>query len=101
MKEKIAEWLLVIQGFRKFIICLLVLLVSIVFRTKALLSGSEFVDLAKAVTLAFMGTNSMEGLFSVVKEHLAARREAGNLLQTPKDKSDDEDVEIVPAGDSK
>ena len=103
MKEKIAEWLVVIQGFRKFLICLLTLVISVVFRTKSLLSGGEFVDLTKATVLAFMGTNSMEGLFAVVKDHLAARRAAGSVLDTPKDKPDDsdEEVSLAPTGDSK
>ena len=97
MKEKVAEFFVLLQGFRKFIVALLILLVSIVFRIKGLLSGVEFVDLSKAITLGFFGTNSMEGLFSVVKEHLQARRDAGNVaVPPPTDKEEDEEVEIQP-----
>lgn len=104
MKEKLAEWLLVIQGYRKFLIALLIIVVSIVFRSNNLLSGVEFVDLVKSIGLGFLGTNSAEGLISVLKEHLSARRDAGNLLAPPGDKSkqtEDEEVEIIPAGDAK
>lgn len=105
MKEKLAEFLITIQGFRKFIVALLVILVSIVFRTKSLLNGVEFVDLVKAVTLGFLGTNSVEGITAVIKDHLAQRREAGNVLVPPPSaptKSEDEEVDIVAAaGDGK
>lgn len=103
MKERVAEFFLLLQGFRKFLICLLVLVVAIIFRAKSLVSGGEFVDLAKAVTLGFFGTNSMEGLFSVVKEHLQTRKEGAGVLVTPKDHAaePDDEVTIVPTGDSK
>ena len=100
MKEKIAQFYELLFGFRKFIVALLVLTVSIIFRTKSLLSGGEFVDLAKSVTLGFFGTNTVEGIISVVKDHLAARKEAGNVLAPPPEKSDpDEDVTLVIPGD--
>lgn len=104
MKEKIAELYQLLFGFRKFIITLLVVVVSIIFRTKALLSGGEFVDLVKAVSLGFLGTNSVEGITTVIKEHLAARRAAGSLTTTPPDDKEDEvdpnaNVEIVLPGD--
>jgi hypothetical protein len=106
MKQKIAEFFLILQGFRKFLICLLILLVSIGFRIKGLLGGSEFVDIAKNVTLGFFGSNTAEGLFSVVKEHLQARRDAGSVLDTPKEKPEvkddgDQEVDIAPIGDDK
>lgn len=100
MKEKIAELYALLFGFRKFIVALMVLVVSIIFRVKSLLSGSEFVDLVKAVTLGFFGTNTVEGIVTVVKDHLAARRDAGNLLVPPADKpKPDDDVEVVMPGD--
>jgi hypothetical protein len=99
MKEKIAQVYELLFGFRKFIVALLVLVVSIVFRTKALLSGGEFVDLVKAVTLGFFGCNSVEGILEVVKDHLAARKEAGNVLAPPPEKDGNEDVALVLPGD--
>jgi hypothetical protein len=76
MKQKIAEFFLILQGFRKFLICLLILLVSIGFRIKGLLGGSEF------------------------------RRDAGSVLDTPKEKPEvkddgDQEVDIAPIGDDK
>ena len=100
MKEKFAELYQLLFGFRKFLVALLVLTVSIIFRVKSLLNGVEFVDLVKAVTLGFFGTNTAEGIITVVKDHLAARREAGNVLAPPADKVDpNEEVEVVMPGD--
>ena len=100
MKEKIAELYQLLFGFRKFLVALLVIVVSIVFRAKSLLNGVEFVDLVKAVTLGFFGTNTAEGIITVVKDHLAGRREAGNVLVAPAEKVDpNEDVEVVIPGD--
>lgn len=100
MKEKIAEFYQLLFGFRKFLVALIVIAVSIIFRAKSLLNGVEFVDLVKAVTLGFFGTNTVEGIVTVVKDHLAARRDAGNVLVPPADKpAADDDVEVVIPGD--
>lgn len=99
-----AEFLVTIQGFRKFIICFMVLIVSIIFRVKNLVNGSEWAGITQNVSIGFFGTNSAESLFSIVKEHLALRRAAGSLTTPPKDPSPDdgnEEVELSPAGDSK
>lgn len=101
MKEKIAEFYQLLFGFRKFIVALLVLVVSIVFRSKNLLNGVEFVDLAKSVTLGFFGTNTAEGIIAVVKDHLAARKDAGNVLAPPPEKDPEADVTLVLPGDAK
>jgi len=100
MKEKVAEFLLTIQGFRKFLMCLFVILIATIFRVKSLVSGGEWSDLSKAVAIAFCGTNGLEGITAVVKEHLALRRAAGNVLSPPQATQDD--VELIPSnGDSK
>ena len=103
MKEKIAELYSLLFGFRKFLVAMLVIVISIIFRIKALLSGQEFVDLVKAIALGFFGTNTAEGVITVVKNHLAARRAAGSVLATPDDKPDapapDDDVQLVLPGD--
>lgn len=51
----------------------LLVLVSIIFRVKDLVSGSEMVDLLKATTIAFFGANGVEHIMTVVKDTLAAR----------------------------
>jgi len=97
MKEKVAEFIEILTGFRKFIICLLIFVISIVFRVKGLFSGSETEDLLKSVALGFMGTNSAEGLYKVISEHLAARRAAGSVLTPTQDPTpEDDEVELVP-----
>lgn len=95
MKEKIAEFYQLLFGFRKFIVALMVLIVSITFRCKNLLNGVEFVDLAKSVTLGFFGTNTVEGIVTVVKDHLQQRRDAGNVLVPPTSKSADVSL-VIP-----
>ena len=101
MKEKLAEFLITIQGFRKLTVALLIIIVGIIFRTKGLLNGGEFVDLTKSIGLGFLATNSFEGITAVVKDHLAARKAAGNLLVAPPDAPDSDDVEIVPESSQK
>ena|ERR1700734_2302714 len=100
MKEKLVEFLEVMQGWRKFTVCFFVLFVSIIFRIKNLVNGEEWADVAKAVALGFFGTNSLEGVTEVLKNHLALRRAAGNVLVTPpdttKDTDSDPEVEIAP-----
>lgn len=101
MKEKFAEMYQLLFGFRKFLITLMVLLVSVVFRAKNLLNGVEFVDLTKNVVICFIGANSVEGIVSVVKDHLAKRQAAGDVLAPPPEKvsGPDDEVELILPGD--
>jgi uncharacterized membrane protein len=73
MKQKIAELINVIFGFRKFILMMILYIVGIVFRILGLLSGAEMVDLFKATTIAFMGANGVEHLVTGVKAVMAGR----------------------------
>ncbi len=70
MKEKLAEFLDVIMGFRKLIVMLLVFTISVSFRLKGYLNGDQFTDLLKAVVIAFFGANSVEHFTSMVEQHL-------------------------------
>ena len=70
MKQKLAEFLDAIMGFRKFIAFLLILLISIIFRSISLVDGAQFVDLMKSVTVAFLATNSVEHFTSMVKDYI-------------------------------
>lgn len=103
MKEKYAEFLEVLQGWRKFLMCFFILSVSIVFRLKSLVSGGEWSDLAKTTVVSFCAVNGLEGITTCVKEHLAARRAAGNVLTPTSDPAPEDgnkEVEIEPIGAS-
>jgi hypothetical protein len=103
MKEKLAEWLTVIQGFRKFLITLLVIFIGVVFRVKGFISGSETTDLIKSIGISFIAANNLEGFAAILKDHLAIRRAAGNVLKAPDEPapSTDDEVTLVPTGDQK
>lgn len=98
MKEKVAEFFEVFQGYRKFTVCLFVLVVGIIFRIKNLVNGSEVEDLLKAVSLGFFGSNVGESITTCIKEHLALRRAAGSLTAPPTDPvpAPNDEVEIAP-----
>lgn len=88
MKQKIAEIINIIFGFRKFLLMLILYVVGVIFRIKGYLDGAEMVDLFKSTTLAFMGANGVEHIVTCVKEY-----NAGNVAKALKsDGSDD----IVP-----
>jgi hypothetical protein len=77
MKQKIAEFINVIFGFRKFILMLLVYSIAVIFRLKNLVSGAELVDLLKATTLGFLGANGVEHIVGAVKEFAAKGDDPG------------------------
>lgn len=88
MKQKLAELLNVIFGFRKFILMMILYIVGIIFRIKNLLSGSEMVDLFKSTTIAFMGANGVEHVMSVVKEYINSKGQVTSVQTVPDPKGD-------------
>lgn len=73
MKEKIAELINVVFGFRKFLLLLALYAIAVVFRVKGLLSGDEMVRLIEPTTIAFIGANGVEHIVAAVKDHYAAQ----------------------------
>lgn len=73
MKQRIAELVNIIFGFRKFLILLALYLISIIFRVKGLISGDELVRLIEPTTIAFLGANGVEHIVSAVKDHYSAK----------------------------
>lgn len=59
-----------LNGFRKFTALILVLLTAIVFRISDHITGAEFTDLIKNVSIAFMGVNGLEHLTNTVQQWL-------------------------------
>jgi hypothetical protein len=71
MGQKLAEFLDFLQGFRKFIVMLLLIVVGIVFRLENLISGTDFVTLLQGTAIAFMASNAVENIGSTVKAWIA------------------------------
>lgn len=91
MKQKIAEIINIIFGFRKFLLMLMLYLIGIVFRIKGFVNGAEMVDLFKTTTLAFMGANGVEHIVTCVKEY-----NAGNVAAVL---GNQDQGDIVPPSD--
>jgi hypothetical protein len=62
-----------IQGIRKTLVMLALMVLSSFFLVKGLLTGNNFTDLLKATVLGFLACNSVEHLTSVVKEHINSK----------------------------
>lgn len=74
MKKKLAEWLNILFGFRKFIAWLFLFLVGIIFRVSGLVDGGQFVDLMKNTFMAFVAANGVEHLIDLGKQYVAAAK---------------------------
>jgi len=57
-----------INGFRKFTVMVLLLVTGISFRVTDFITGSEFVELLRYTTVAYMGTNALEHMSKAVVE---------------------------------
>lgn len=93
MRQKLADLINVIFGFRKFLIMLFLYTVGVVFRVKDLISGAELVDLFKATTLAFMGANGVEHLVSVAKDYVNNKSTGDDLIPPADQEADDAKAE--------
>lgn len=83
MKQRLAELVNIIFGFRKFLILLALYLIAIIFRVNGLISGDEMVRLIEPTTIAFLGANGVEHIVSAVKDHYAAKDSGGDDPATP------------------
>ncbi len=99
MKQKLAEWINIIFGFRKFMAWLALFLVGIVFRVKGLIAGAEFVDLIKGTFLGFVAANGVEHIMTTVKGVMDGKAAAQAPQVADTDESnDDKEVEPVVEG---
>lgn len=88
MKQKLAELINIVFGFRKFLLMLAICLIGVIFRIKGLVDGSEMVDLLKTTTLGFFGANGVEHVITCIKEYNAGKAAQGG-----------QDDEVVPTED--
>lgn len=73
MKQKIAEFLNVFFGLRKFLAWFGLFVVGIVFRVENLIDGKQFVDLMTAAFTGFVAGNTTEHLVTVVKGYFDSK----------------------------
>jgi|SRR5581483_751492 len=83
MKQKIADWINVVYGFRKFIAWLALFVVAVVFRLKGLIEGSQFVDLQKSIFMGFVAGNGVEHIMTTVKEYINAKGQLTTVQAQP------------------
>lgn len=91
MKQRIADFIDVIFGLRKFLAWVALFIVAIVFRLSNHVDGAQFVDLVKGTFLAFAAANGVEHLVSVAKQYVDVKTNqtvtpsptAGDDLVTP------------------
>lgn len=93
MKQKFAEIINVIFGFRKFFLMLFVMGVAVLFRIKELINGAEMVDLIKHVAIAFMGANGVEHVVGAVSTYMNNKQ--ASLTEGPADTDESNDEEDV------
>ena len=68
MGARFKNFIGLLNGYRKFTIYLLLIIVSIVFRLTNFINGAEFVDLLKGTGIAFFATNGVEHMAKTVQE---------------------------------
>lgn len=74
LSERAKNVLLFINGFRKFLVMTILIIVGVSFRLTGYLSGVEMVDLLSGVAIAFMSANSVEHLSKSVIEWLKSKK---------------------------
>lgn len=70
MDEKESDIVEVLFGFRKLILMLILVGISISFRLTGFLDGQQFVDLMKATTLGFFTANGFEHASLTVRDYM-------------------------------
>jgi hypothetical protein len=85
VRQKLAELIDIIYGFRKFIAFLLLFVIAIIFRVKSLIDGGQFVDLMKNVALAFFAANGIEHFTEAAKGYFQSKTSPAAPNDLPKD----------------
>lgn len=94
MKQKVAELINIIFGFRKFLLMLALFAVGIIFRVKGYLDGNQFVDLLKSTTISFFAANGVEHIVSTVKSVMGKSEEPPSSLADTDESNDEQEVSL-------
>ena len=73
MKQKMAEFINLMFGFRKTLLVLILYIVGIIFRLRGLIDGAQMVDLFKSITVGFFSANMGEHITSTIKEYVTSK----------------------------
>jgi hypothetical protein len=73
MTQYIINFLNTLQGLRKTMVMLSLILLGAVFRVKGYISGDNMVDLLKGTVIAFFSANGLEHITTTVKEYINAK----------------------------
>jgi hypothetical protein len=70
MTQYIINFLNTLQGLRKTMVMLSLILLGAIFRVKGYISGDNMVDLLKGTVIAFFSANGLEHITTTVKEYI-------------------------------
>lgn len=59
-----------LNGFRKFTVMFMLIVIGTIFLVTKHLNGAEFVELLKYTAIAYMGSNGLEHMTNAVKDFL-------------------------------
>lgn len=71
MNQKIADFFSIFMGVRKTLVMFSLIIISVIFRLKNLISGNELVELLKTTTISFFAANSVERVGETVKHYIS------------------------------
>jgi len=73
MTQYIINFLNTLQGLRKTMVMLSLILLAAIFRVKGYISGDNMVDLLKGTVIAFFSANGLEHITTTVKEYINSK----------------------------
>ena len=79
MNQKVADFFAIFMGVRKTLIMLSLILISVIFRIKNLITGVELVELLKTTAISFFAANSIERVGETVKHCVS---ESGEKIES-------------------
>lgn len=69
----VVNFLNTLQGLRKTIVMMSLIILGAVFRVKGYISGDNMVDLLKGTVIAFFSANGLEHITTTIKEYINSK----------------------------
>ena len=73
MKQKIADIVAILLGFRKTAVMIVVLVIGVIFRLKSLIDGGQLVTLLQGTVIVFFAANSVEHVGETIRHYVNAK----------------------------
>lgn len=73
MAQYLVNFLNGLQGLRKTIVMLALMVITCIFRVKGLIGPDNFEGIMKSTVIAYFGSNSIEHFTAMVKTHLESK----------------------------